>query len=276
MLKKIASDFKGIREVFGTGVALRWLGQIVMHARQCLKTRRLNAADLSMGEGPFVARRKGTTGPSAKLLGAWSFALAREIWVRDVYLGGGHFRLEPGATVLDLGANRGVFTARALTEQPAANVIAVEPRRSDCGLLRRLVDLNGWRDRVRICNCFLGGVTEWQERLLSQEQEEYGGVPFLDEAGFLQTNGVTRIDFLKCDIEGSEYTLLTPGSRMLAITRQLAMELHDFAGDRNQFLDMLRQVGFEVVIYRESPGDCIVHAWRREAQARPATAAAAE
>ena len=270
MLKAIASDFKGLREVFGTGLALRWLANIALNARQCLRTRNLHAADMAMGEGPFVAR-KGSAGARAKLLGAWGFAGAREIWVRDVYLGGGHFRLEPGATVVDLGANRGTFTARALTEQPTANVVSVEPRASDVELLHKLIDLNGWHDRVRICRCFLGGVTEWQQRLLSQESDEYGGVPFLDEAAFLNDHGITRIDFLKCDIEGSEYGLLTPGSRILAVTRQLAMELHDFAGDRQGFLDMLRRQGFEVVVYRESPGDVIVHAWRRDGTApRPA------
>ena len=267
MLKKIASDFEGIREVFGTSLALRWLANIGLHAPECLRTHNLHAADMAMGEGPFTAHPRNGAGPGAKLLGAWGFAGAREIWVRDVYLGGGHFRLRPGDTVVDLGANRGVFTARALAEQPAARVIAVEPRASDVELLHRTVELNGWQGRVRICRCFVGGVTEWQERLLSQEKGEYGDAPFVDEATLFRDNDITRIDFLKCDIEGSEYTLLTPDSRILAITRQLAMELHDFGGDPQALLGMLRQKGFETVNYRQSPSDIILHAWRREAAA---------
>jgi FkbM family methyltransferase len=267
MLKTIAEDFVGLRRVCGTPVAMRWLAMIGLRAGKCFKTRTLAPADLSMGEGPFTARptgRVGTEGGAVpvKLPGAYAIAGAREIWVRDVYLGGGHFKLEPGAVVVDLGANRGVFTARALAEQPAANVISVEPRRSDCERIRHMIRLNSFRDHVQICNAFLGAKTDWQERLLRDEAADYGGVSFLTEDEFIERYELTRIDFLKCDIEGSEYSLLNPSGRILAMTRQLAMELHDFAGDRHAFLDMLRHQGMRVVVYRDNPRDCIVHAWR--------------
>ena len=74
---------------------------------------------------------------------------------------------------------------------------------------------------------------------------------------------LAHIDFLKCDVEGSEFQLLTPDSRLLAITRQLAIELHHAIGDGETFINMLRSLGFDVAVRRTSPDDCVINARRR-------------
>jgi FkbM family methyltransferase len=258
MVKTIWSDFVGLWRVCGPAIAMLWLLQIALHCRQCLRTRKLKSADLSMGNGPFTARRG--AGAPVKLPGEWAIASVREIWVRDVYLGGGHLSLPSGASVVDLGANRGVFTALVLSQQPTATVVCVEPDRDACGHIRHMLKLNGWEDRVRVMSCFVGGETKVQAQM--QTEENFREAPFLSEDQFIEQAGLTRIDYLKCDIEGSEFGLLTPESRLLRMARQVAVEVHDFAGPRGEFIEMLRAQGFEVFVHVDKPGDCIVHARR--------------
>jgi hypothetical protein len=259
MIGTVLSDFSGLRRVCGPGVALRWLAMIALHLPQCVRTRRLHAADLAMGPGPFAARRPG--GAVAKLPGRWAIAAVREIWVRDVYLGGDHVRLPPGALVLDLGANRGVFTALALASHPDVRVVAVEPRAEDCDRIREMLRINGWEGRAQVCNAFLGGKTEAQEDMIAAEP---GGVgEFLSEAEFIGRYGLSKIDLIKCDIEGSEFDLLHAESRLLAMTNQVTMEVHAAGERRQRFRDMLESLGFDVVVRLENPVDCIINARRR-------------
>src|SRR5207249_5170994 len=118
MLARVASDYRGLCRVCGTGVATIWLSQIAWHLRECMKSRSLTPADRAMGSGPFRARchdgaQRRLTG-SALLDGEVAISAIRELWVRDVYLGGEFIAIPDTGTVVDLGANRGVFTARAL------------------------------------------------------------------------------------------------------------------------------------------------------------------
>ena len=78
---------------------------------------------------------------------------------------------------------------------------------------------------------------------------------------FIELNKLSRIDFLKCDIEGSEFDLINDTS-LLEITKQLAIEIHDSAGDRNIFIDKLKQLGFSIGPIKDDPGGCIVLAKR--------------
>src|SRR5690349_6204581 len=110
MLAKLFGDFRGIARVAGLGTALRWMGCVVLTLPSALKTRNLLAADQLMGTGPFRVHH--ATG-DALLVGDSAFSGLREIWVRDVYAGGGFLRLPDHGTVVDLGANMGNFSAQA-------------------------------------------------------------------------------------------------------------------------------------------------------------------
>jgi hypothetical protein len=69
---------------------------------------------------------------------------------------------------------------------------------------------------------------------------------------------------LKCDIEGGEFSLLRPNSRLLSLSQQIAIEVHSFAGDVDAFLAMLNQEGFDLgSIKRDPDGTCTVLAKRK-------------
>ena len=258
--RQLASDFNGLRRICGNAFALRWLAQVARHLPACAKARNLQAADLAFGRGPVRARFATAAAP-AQLCGNCIVTGVREIWVRDCYLGGGFLAIADGATVVDLGANIGAFTMLALAHGPDVRAVAVEPSRHGTESIAEAARLNGWQDRVQVCRAFLGGRTGVQDDLAAMP--DHAGAPFLTEDDFLRRYDVAQIDFLKCDIEGSEFELLAPDSRLLAITRQLAIELHNPAGDPRQFMDMLRAAGFEVRVRRQGVLDCVVHARRR-------------
>lgn len=258
--RQLASDFNGLRRVCGNAFALRWLAQVARHLPTCLAARNLQAADLAFGRGPIRARFAAAATP-AQLCGNCIVTGVREIWVRDCYLGDGFLSIADGATVVDLGANVGTFTMLALAHGPTVRAIAVEPSHQAADTIADAARLNGWHDRLQICRAFLGGRTSAQDELAAMP--DYAGSCFLSEGEFVRRYGLSRIDLLKCDIEGSEFELLTADSRLLAIARQLSIELHNAMGDAQHFIEMLRGVGFEVVVRRQNAHDCVVNARRR-------------
>ncbi|MEA2734699.1 MAG: hypothetical protein QOE14_1150 [Humisphaera sp.] len=264
----IASDFFGLIRVCGFRVALRWLAMIVLHFPQCVREGNLQAADRAMGSGPFYPRLRGAR---AILNDPYVISSIREIWVRDVYLNGGYLTIPPGATVLDLGANRGLFTALALGSHPDVRCVCVEPRLSDCDIIRHMLKINGWESRAQICSAFLGGETQIQRDMVATEQQ---GIQqeYLSEEEFIRRYALTKVDLIKCDIEGSEFELLRPGSKLLAMADQLAIEVHGGTDDpkRRQFVEMIRDQGFDVIVRAESALDCIINGKRR----RPANSGA--
>src|SRR5262245_35919033 len=160
----IISDFFGLIRVCGIGVALKWLTKIVLHFPQCVRQRNLQAPDRAMGNGPYRTRLRGAT---AIIDDSMAISSIREIWVRDVFMNGGYLTVPPGAMVLDLGANRGFFTALALGSHPDVRCICVEPRLSDCDCIRHLLEVNNWQGRAEICSGFVGGETQVQRDMIA-------------------------------------------------------------------------------------------------------------
>jgi hypothetical protein len=95
-----------------------------------------------------------------------------------------------------------------------------------------------------------------------KQQHDLDEVPTIGEDQFLERCKLTEVGFLKCDIEGSEYALLGPSSRILDISRQIAIEIHKRAGDHQAFIENLVAKGFEVRTRTESTYDMIVLARR--------------
>jgi FkbM family methyltransferase len=258
IVRRIASDFWGLCRVCGSWVALKWLMRIGLHLPTCLRTRNLSAADRAMGEGPFRVRYRGRR---AVLAGSSVMGSIRELWVRQVYLAGDFLTLPTDGTILNLGGNGGYFTALALTAAPAARVIAVEPSRRNCDDIRSLAARNGWQARTEVCNAFVGGAAPAQAdpAIVSDSAD---GVAYITEDELIARHHMERIAFLKCDIEGSEFGLFKPGSTLSAMTGQLALEIHDHAGDRSALMKLLQNEGFELHMHSSDPQSCIVQARR--------------
>jgi hypothetical protein len=140
-------------------------------------------------------------------------------------------------------------------------VLAIEASRVGCEAIEWLARLNDAQGRVRVLNYFVGGDTPAQHD--AQAIPGAAGVPFIDATELVRMIGDDRVALLKCDIEGSEFGLLRPGSPLLARCDQVTMECHDAAGRREDMIALLEGEGFEVRVASISATDCILQARRK-------------
>lgn len=253
----VSTDSISLARVGGWGLSLRWLACVIARFPACVRAGNMQPADSAMGDGPFRVQRGRAT---ARLTGTRVISGIREIWCRDVYLQDDYLKISPDATVVDLGASLGNFTMLALAHGDNVRVVSVEPSSERNELFYKQLEVNGWQDRCTLDRCFIGGRGREQEQLLANPY--YQGAEFISQEEFLAKHHLELIDFLKCDIEGSEFTLLGDESPILAITQQISVEVHDEAGDRYAFIEMLKHNGFEIGPVTHNPHDCIVRARR--------------
>lgn len=266
MFRKLISDFVGITKGCGIGRAVQWAGCVILTMPQNLCAKNLLAADRMMGAGPFRVRH--ATG-EAVLVGEQAFSGLREIWVRDVYARGGFLAVPDHGTVIDLGANMGNFSALALAANATARLIAVEPSKPLGAKWAATIRANGFQERAQLCPSFIGVFTEKQQRDLDDDPA-YQSAPTISEEEFLTRYSIDKIDFLKCDIEGSEFFMTDPSSKILDITSRVAIEVHDFGGDPQYFLENLRARGFSNINVDWYGGECIARASRCKTNIRAA------
>jgi FkbM family methyltransferase len=256
MFRKLFSDFAGIVRICGIGRALQWAGCVLLTMPQNLKAKNLLAADRLMGVGPFRVHH--AIG-NAVLTGDQAFSGLREIWVRNVYSRDAFLRVPDNGTVVDLGANMGNFSAMGLAANPTARLIAVEPSADIGRKWAATIAANRFQDRAQLCRAFIGIFTDKQTRDVEFDPA-YKGVPSIDEGDFLEHYAIDHIDFLKCDIEGSEFFMIEPASKILDIADRVAIEIHDFGGDPQHFLENLKQRGFSDVQVDWYGRECIARA----------------
>jgi FkbM family methyltransferase len=259
-LSRMLADARGVASVCGFPAALRWAAALLAKAPEVLRSRTLECADRTMGEGPFEVRVRGNRfrvgvppgeGPAAVFSGI------REMYVRDVYLSG-KLEIRDGDLVVDLGANMGNFTNLALSFGPSVRVIAVEPSRKLNRWFAHSVALNGWGGRAALVNGFIGEISGKIREVVASDPD-YRDAPAVAEDDLVSRFGLERIDFLKCDIEGGEFGLIGPGSRLIRMARQVAAEVHGFAGEPKAFLAYLEGAGFSILSVKGDPdGTCTV------------------
>jgi len=182
-----------------------------------------------------------------------------EIHVQECY---GAAVIEPGATVVDIGANIGCFSIWAA--QKASRVIACEPHPDNLEILRRNAAINRTTN-LEIIPCAISGVSGKSELFFPENDTFFGryslqnrrGTPSVEvtcltlEDLLLQTH-VTSIDLMKIDCEGSEYEILyATAGRTLSQIQQIILECHTIP-DRPHWCQtdlarFLEGQGFEVV-----------------------------
>jgi FkbM family methyltransferase len=213
-----------------------------------------------------------------------TLAIYREIFKELTYLQHG-IRIEPGACVVDVGANIGLFAVFAHRQAPDVTVLAVEPMLPTVACLRRNFELNGVNGTiisVALSGC--EGVAEMtfypnspassgayadvmrQETvtrsvLAASQIPESLAAEVLDSrfeatrhqcpqrklSTLIREHGIEAIDLLKIDVEGSEVDVLDGiEDGDWQRIRQIVLEVHD-EQLLAAVLGRLRHHGFAVV-----------------------------
>jgi FkbM family methyltransferase len=171
---------------------------------------------------------------------------AREIYGRLVYRPSREFAIQPGERVVDLGANVGLFTAFAAVQ--GATVLSIEAQSGFVPEIERNLASNGLRDRATIVVALVGagkGIFASPDDVLSGSHgEQLPPIVGLDV--LLDRHGFDRVDFLKVDIEGSEFALFQGEIPWLDRVRRIAMEVHPQHGEVRALARLLRARGFSV------------------------------
>jgi FkbM family methyltransferase len=168
--------------------------------------------------------------------------------------------------IVDAGGNVGSFSLYALRAAPASKVIAVEPFPQSFDLMQGLVNANGLADRYVPVRAALGGAIGTslieaddrpsQFRRITNKVEVGEPVSTITLEQLFAEQELEKIDYLKVDIEGSEYaTLLAAPPSVLARVQRIGLEYHPlFSGEpytRQQLFAHLERSGFEKVLDRD-------------------------
>ncbi|MBI5622172.1 MAG: FkbM family methyltransferase [Elusimicrobia bacterium] len=183
--------------------------------------------------------------------------------------------VEPGATVVDVGAHIGTFALLAARMVgPSGRVVALEPSPATLELLRRNVALNGlsWvkvhpvgaAEAEGTAELFTAsGLDNPAADTLSPTPGRRGvmvRLARLDDV--LAQEGCTRVDLLKLDVEGAELRALAGAPRTLALTRRIVMEVHPPAAPLQEVRRVLEGAGFDCRVLTQKPGSAILDAAR--------------
>lgn len=182
-------------------------------------------------------------GHKVTLDGVW-FGYAAETYGRGIYAARPEFKILPGMTVVDLGASGGVVSIPAA--KAGAFVIAVEANKASFHDLLKNAERNGVADSVRAEWALVGGATGiYADR--EALRETAGAVPPLVTVDdLLAKHGLREIDFLKIDIEGSEYDLIRNSPSWLPKVKLIVMEVERAFGDPGELAAILKKAGFTV------------------------------
>jgi FkbM family methyltransferase len=173
-------------------------------------------------------------------------------------------RLSPGMTVIDVGANAGVYTFSAAQKVgPTGRVIAIEPFSGCVNLLNETIRLNAL-SQVHVCH---GAASERSGKVklslrASSELNEISDADlpegtYEEVEGFtldslIDTLNLTKIDFLKIDAEGHEIPVLKGSDRLLREFRPVILyeNIAGIQGSNLPVAEFLQQYDYEIHIYK--------------------------
>jgi len=161
--------------------------------------------------------------------------------------------------VIDLGANIGAFSIVVVKKYPHSKIYCFEPDKRNFKKLIKNLEVNN----IKNCDVFENAVGKVNGRVLlySEEEKEFGTAGsslFKTNAQSIQVSCITldkiflnnkieMCDFLKIDVEGSEYDILFNASReTLQKIKSMSIEYHEINDHKIEELVMfLNKYGFK-------------------------------
>jgi hypothetical protein len=242
-MKRLLGEYEALNRVLGKRDLLAFVLAVAENAREVLRSRNLASVDAAMSRhisAHYRNRHLEFPLPEMDRLltpygDSYSFGGIREMYAHDCYLKGLHLT-GPVGNVLDLGANRGMFSLLAAAVLGARLVVGVEPNIQYDAAVQHLLSANHiGADRVVRYHCLITSPTA--ERQAPDRNISIDTI--------CTRRGIERIALVKIDIEGGEKDLFSE-PEWLARVDNIAMELHArFVGDLSVIPYALRKYGFE-------------------------------
>lgn len=242
-LAKLLREISGIWKTMDKGTFLLYLAKMLWHWREIWKSKKLRVVDQSMRRR--LCRIKLSCGQRMVIKGS-DFGLAREILCRRVYSRVPGFEIMPDDYVVDLGANTGIFTTYAAL--CGRRVLAVEAQSGFIPILKSNLHLNHCEEKVDVQFGLVGSTKGIFSTESGRKSASHWGdaPPIFSLNDLVEMYKISQIDFMKVDIEGSEFGLFEDDLQSLRKVRRLAMEVHFDFGSEQFLKDLLQHYGFRV------------------------------
>ena len=184
-----------------------------------------------------------------------------------------HYIPKTGDIVIDVGAGIGdqsVFFYKKIMKQ--GKLYNVEASPACFKKLDLLTNKNAYK------NCFNHNIaiSGRNGKIWMEEQDNYRISKINDQSqgveicsytldNFIRENGISKINFLKVNIEGAEYEMIDGMQESIGIIENLAISCHDFLSNgkdekiKNKIVKFLAKNNFE--IYYGETGDKVLDSW---------------
>jgi FkbM family methyltransferase len=176
-------------------------------------------------------------------------------------------RLQPGMTVIDVGANAGVYTFSAATRiGPSGKVIAIEPFPACVSYLEETCRVNqfGWvrvygaaaSDHNGSIRLSIKGASEFNEVIDDNEATllsgQYVEVPCLTLDSLIEQEQMEAVHFMKLDAEGYEINVLQGCQQILETFSPVILYENSVGGQENnlEVAEFLIQHGYQLHFYQ--------------------------
>lgn len=243
-------------------MTVRYCVYVARNAREIISCGNLQPADRAI---PLCTMPVHYMGVTLELLST-DFSGMREMYARGVYFALPDFRIRSGDTVVDLGANVGLFTL--LAARIGARSIAVEGQSGFLEVIRANLARNSCD--ATVLHGLVGAGTGVARRALRAGSHYGEEPPNIELNQLFASQAIKRVSFLKIDIEGSEYDLFSHDTEWLERVDKIAMEVHSGRGElstiensltEHDFAFQLRDAALRPVLVPKPPTSYL-YAWR--------------
>jgi len=201
-----------------------------------------------------------------------SKSIIEEVWKSDFYHR--HFLIEKQMTVLDLGANVGLYSLFAAAK--GATIYAFEPEVTNYKLLVENVKKNNLQHKIHTFNYAVAKDKKYMDIYLKDYEEDFAScmvsaykdlfqdfsdkkyqkqsIPCISLKEILNMAAESEIDLMKVDCEGSELEILQSApSAYFKRIKNMVMETHNTYPEKELY-HMVKDLGFSIRAYEKRSG----------------------
>jgi len=197
--------------------------------------------------------------------------IINEIYMDKIYNPKG-FEIKSTDTVLDIGAQIGIFSIYAAKKAKKGQVLSFEPTKENFSMLKENVEIN----KLQNVKVFRQAVGNKNGKLKIYLEHNTGGHTIINNGknfieatqicldSIIKEQKLNQIDFLKLDCEGSEYSILfNTKIENLKKIKKISMEYHKLDKTKNAetLKTFLEKNGFQVETSNENIG--MLHAIKK-------------